>query len=73
MNNGHTGTSHFVLYREVDLSLEVKMYLKCVLYREVLPISIQSVVHHQKFMSEYNYVLITHCSSNPLLHTCMSF
>ena len=36
------GTSRFVLYREVFLSLEVKMYqynrertLKCVLYREV--------------------------------------
>ena len=26
MNNGHIGTSHFVLYREVILSLEVKMH-----------------------------------------------
>ena len=25
-NNGHTGTSHFVIYREVVLSLEVEMY-----------------------------------------------
>ena len=26
MDRGHVGTSHFVLYREVVLSLEVKMY-----------------------------------------------
>ena len=26
LNNGHIGTSHFVLYREVVLSSEVKMY-----------------------------------------------
>ena len=26
LNNGRIGTGHFVLYREVVLSLEVKMY-----------------------------------------------
>ena len=49
-NSGHSKTSHFVLYREVVLSLEVKLYLcsrerasKCVLYRKVflvVPVSI---------------------------------
>ena len=46
----YVGTSHFVLYREVVLSSEVKMYWynregtsKCVLYREVFFIQLLRV------------------------------
>ena len=57
LQNGHVGTSHFVLYREIVFSLEVKMYCyngegtsKCVLYREVFSIvSFIWRVHYQRF------------------------
>ena len=68
--NGHFGTSHFVLYRDVVLSSEVKMYRegtsKCVLCRKVsrrlrctstIEKGPQSVSFIERFFSIVSFIL----------------
>ena len=44
LNNGHIGTRHFVLYREVVLSLEIKMYIIIFLVRPLFRVSLVVVL-----------------------------